>query len=292
LDRNACADLSALEEFCAWHGADFGSAPSYLAGFDGAAAAELLAALPGLRARRPGPLRRADVPLDALTRRLADWRDQVVYGRGFVLLRRLPIERMAKSDIALGFAALSAHLGRTEPAPETLSGPDCDIALATGGGDLTALLCLNEPAQGFELSLASTVAVHNSMLADSPAQLAALYEAAAFARRGKRLFGRLAPEAARGTSRLAKAHQAAFACAETQALRLDFEPGDVLFLNNHHAVFGLSRRGAAGTFGSGGRVLRLALESGLVAACPQPAGAARVQPQGLWVAERSESQAA
>ncbi len=60
------------------------------------------------------------------------------------------------------------------------------------------------------------------------------------------------------------------------ALRIDFEPGDVLFLNNHHAVLGLTRRrGSAapatvGTFRSGGALMRLSLESGLVMAHSRP----------------------
>jgi hypothetical protein len=263
MDRNACASLQALEEFCAWQGSDFGGAPSYLAGFDMTAQAELLGVLPALRPRQadPTPLRRADVPLRGLTAQLAEWRDQVVYGRGFVLLRRLPIERMAMADIGLGFAALCAHLGRTPPTPRTLFGQDCRIGLGTGPSDLTALLCLSEPDQGFELKIASTVAIHNVMAAETPELLAKLYlgAAPAFVCRGKQLLARLSPEA--------KAHAPALARAEASALTLDFEPGDVLLLNNHHTVFGLAPRGEAAR---GGRLLQLALESSLVAARPQP----------------------
>jgi hypothetical protein len=302
LDRNGCAGLSALEEFCAWHGSDFGTIPSYLAGFDEAAAAELRAALPGLRARRPAliPLRRADVPLAALTARLAEWRDQVVYGRGFVLLRRLPVERMAEADIRLAFAALGAHLGRPTAEPHRLHAADCTIPLGTGAGDLSALICLSEPDRGFELTLASAVAVHNGLLAESPALLAALYEGAApaFIRQGQRLFARFSPVSAGTDTRAAKAHEAALACAEAGALRIDFEPGDMLVLNNHHAVFGLRPRSgpaaaAPGTFRDGGSVLRLALESGLVAAHSRPESAPGPQPREPWTeADGAASQAA
>ena len=204
-----------------------------------------------------------------------------------MLLRRLPIERMAKADIPLAFAALAAHLGRATPNPALLRGADCEIPLGTGTADLTALLCVSEPQAGFALRLASAVAVHNTLACEEPASLAKHYlgPAPAFATRGSKLFGHLCPRT--------PSHAPLLARAEAAALTIDFEPGDVLLLNNHHAVFGLKSRGSSGhgTFGSGGRLLHLGLESGLVAARPVPDKSPPLH--GPWAAgDAEESQAA
>lgn len=280
MDRNGRAELSALEEFCAWTGSDFEFSDCYRAVLDNRECAELQAVVPRLQDwpvdRRP--LRRAEVPLGGLTGRLADWRNQVVFGRGFVLVRRLPTERMRDQEIALAFAGLCAHLGRARLAegfagPQALNGADCQRALGSGQADLTALLCVREPADGFKLRLASAITAHNALLMNEPRHVAALYESyrsgakTGFCRSGNQLMARLSPcEAAALAPQTGKALEAVLDIADRHALDIDFEPGDILVLNNNHVLFAL--RGLVAGHENGAQILRLELESALVAARP------------------------
>ena len=72
-----------------------------------AAAAAWLASGPG----RPAPLDAASFVLPLLAPRLARIRAEVLRGRGFVLLRGLPVRRWPERLSELAFIGLGAHLG-------------------------------------------------------------------------------------------------------------------------------------------------------------------------------------
>ena len=52
-----------------------------------------------------------DVPLATLVPRLKDMLDEVLNGRGFVLIRGLPVERWTKREAAIAFLVIGVHLG-------------------------------------------------------------------------------------------------------------------------------------------------------------------------------------
>ena len=56
-------------------------------------------------------IRRHDFPLPTLGPRLRRMLEEVLTGRGFVLLRRLPVERWSRRKTATAFFGLGAHLG-------------------------------------------------------------------------------------------------------------------------------------------------------------------------------------
>ncbi len=56
-------------------------------------------------------IRRDDFLLPALGLRLQRILKEVLDGRGFVLLRRLPVERWTRREVAIAFFGLGAHLG-------------------------------------------------------------------------------------------------------------------------------------------------------------------------------------
>src|SRR5258708_29019499 len=56
-------------------------------------------------------IRVEDFPLPTLGLRLRGLLDEVLGGRGFVLLRALPIERWTKHEAAVAFLGIGAHLG-------------------------------------------------------------------------------------------------------------------------------------------------------------------------------------
>ncbi|MGQ0543712.1 MAG: TauD/TfdA family dioxygenase [Betaproteobacteria bacterium] len=115
-------------------------------------------------------------------------------GRGFVLLRGLPVQRWAPLDSAIVYWAIGRHLG----APVS-NNADCDmIAHVTDLGkswdhpkhrgyqtrsemdfhidyaDVVLLLCLRTPASGGRSKIVSSIAVHNDLVARHPGLAAEL----------------------------------------------------------------------------------------------------------------------
>ena len=67
------------------------------------------------RALRPIPsIRQHDFPLPTLGPRLRGMLEDVLTGRGFVLLRRLPVDRWSPRKTAIAYFGLGTHLGRRD----------------------------------------------------------------------------------------------------------------------------------------------------------------------------------
>src|SRR5262249_37670114 len=78
--------------------------PARLAACDGALAASA--------GRRPEDLTAGDFPLGGIAADVAAWRDDVLRGRGFVVLRELPRDRYSDDDLGKLFFGLGTHFGR------------------------------------------------------------------------------------------------------------------------------------------------------------------------------------
>lgn len=286
-----CGAVPALEEFCAWQGQDLAGRESFLARLEPKAEAELLGALVRLNAQAPVRvgLRRAHVPLAGLDQVIQGWNDEVVFGRGFVLVRRLRLERLSDAEAALAFAALAAHVGRAWPQDSDgtllgeVDGARARVELSSDPCDVTALLCLRAPWRGGDLRLASMVAVHNVMARECPELLGELYQAPGsalpvFMTESGRLFARLPQGLPAGREgRFGEALARARRLAAEMALAVDFEPGDIALVNNHHLCFGLSAP-PEGERRSTGRALSLRLEASRFAVRPAP-----YRDRALWL---------
>ncbi len=117
------------------------------------------------------------VPLPTLAPRLNQWRHDLLEGRGFLLLRGLPIERYTHAEAAAIFLGLGAHLGRarSQNAKGHVLGHVCDLGLAssdpnvriyqtrerqtfhTDSCDIVGLLCLREARSGGDSLLVSAL---------------------------------------------------------------------------------------------------------------------------------------
>jgi Taurine catabolism dioxygenase TauD, TfdA family len=137
------------------------------------------------------------------------------------------------------------------------------------GSDLVGLLCLQNAASGGLSAVANSVALHNELVRTRPDLAAELYqpqpfdfrgEQAAgarawytmpvFTRWGERVFIRLIghyimtsqrhPDAPRLTERALEALAWMRATAESgrYSVRMDFQPGDMQFINNYHVLHG------------------------------------------------------
>ena len=135
-------------------------------------------------------------PLPGLAAEIARWRRELVDGRGFLLVRGLPVERWDEATASLAFWGLGLHLGvpgAQNPAGDLLghvidtgesaSQPHVrryrtagDIRFHCDLADVVGLLCLRTARRGGASRIASSVAVHDRLLAERPNLVSRLYE--------------------------------------------------------------------------------------------------------------------
>ena len=152
----------------------------------------------------PGAMTRIEFPLPTLEDSIAEWSQMLSDGRGFVLLRRFPIELLTDDEIELAYVGLGLHLGQPvaqNAAGELLthirddrlaeSGPHVRLYRTrkrqdfhTDGADIIGLLCLHGAASGGESRIVSSGAVYNEMLARRPDLLDVLYRPMCWDRQG------------------------------------------------------------------------------------------------------------
>lgn len=144
-----------------------------------------------------GALGRAGFPLagTGVGRLLNGVLDELLRGRGFVLLRGLDVARYELADVAAIFRGIGAYLGRALPqnARGHLLGHVTDLGRDaadptariyqtnarqgwhTDSADVVGLLCLQPAVAGGRSALASAAAIHNELLERCPELLAELF---------------------------------------------------------------------------------------------------------------------
>jgi len=146
-----------------------------------------------------------DVPLPKLAPRLRSILDEVLNGRGFVLIKRLPVERWTRRKAALAFLIIGAHLGnlRMQNGDGHLLGHVRDLGRSsddpntriyqtrerqthhTDSCDVVGLLCLQAAKSGGLSSLVSSTTIFNEMRRRRPDLLEVLLEPIETDRRGE-----------------------------------------------------------------------------------------------------------
>lgn len=137
-----------------------------------------------------------EIVLPAIAGRVAGWAQQLHEGRGFLLLRRFPTDRLTPEETERAYVALGGLLGTpvSQDAFGSLLGHVRDEGVTrdspavrlyrtrarqdfhTDGADLVGLLCLARARSGGESRIASAYAVYNEILARRPDLLDVLYE--------------------------------------------------------------------------------------------------------------------
>jgi hypothetical protein len=150
-------------------------------------------------------IRRDDFPLPSLGPRLRQMLDEVLNGRGFVLIRGLPVGRLSELEAAIAFFGLGAHLGgaRSQNAQGHVLGHVKDLGLSsrdpnariyqtrerqtyhTDSCDVVGLMCLRPAKSGGLSSLVSSVTIFNEMRRRRPDLLTCLFEPIETDRRGE-----------------------------------------------------------------------------------------------------------
>jgi hypothetical protein len=182
----------------AWRGAELAQSDEWTARLDAPSLEELDRALSAARATgRPlAALRREDFPLPTLAPVLAGFARELVDGRGFLLVRGLPVARWGDEGAALVFWGLGLHLGRPgaqNPQGDLLghvvdTGEEAanphvrryrtagDIAFHCDLADAVGLLCLRTARRGGASRITSSVSVHDELLRRRPDLVPRLYE--------------------------------------------------------------------------------------------------------------------
>jgi hypothetical protein len=150
-------------------------------------------------------IRRVDFPLPTLGPRLQRILDDTLNGRGFTLIRSLPVERWTKLESAIAFFGIGAHIGAARPqnAKGHALGHVKDLGLSssdpntriyqtrerqtfhTDSCDVVALLCLRPAKSGGLSSLVSSVTIFNEMRRRRPDLAKILFEPVETDRRGE-----------------------------------------------------------------------------------------------------------
>lgn len=181
----------------AWRPHDLGRDDDWVLRLSPAQVDELLRAVDGWSSRglAPGSLTRAHAELPLLSPLLAQAGHALRYGRGFAVLRGLPVERWSVDEAALAYWALGTHLGEgvSQSAAGDLLGHVCDIGPRTGyaagrgylsnaqlpfhtdHADLVGLMCYRKARSGGESLLASSATIYNTVLAEHPEYLETYY---------------------------------------------------------------------------------------------------------------------
>ncbi len=135
-----------------------------------------------------------DLPLPTLATKIARWREEVARGRGFLVIRGVPVDRFSSEDAERFFWGLGLHLGA--PGAQNQEGhllghvrdhgvdfesgargyrTRMRIAYHCDAADLVGLLCLQTAKEGGGSRIASSVTVYNEILRRRPDLALRLY---------------------------------------------------------------------------------------------------------------------
>lgn len=192
----------------AWYGPDMAGSSDWLMPLSAMEVAEVETAAKALSARDAdiAAVTPADFPLPTLAAKLkARVEDEVLNGRGFLLLRGLPVERWTMREAATAFFGLGCHLGsaRSQNGKGHVLGHVQDLGLDvkdpnvriyqtherqtyhTDSCDIVGLLCLKTAKTGGLSALVSSTTIFNEMRRRRPDLLQLLFQPLATDRRGE-----------------------------------------------------------------------------------------------------------
>jgi hypothetical protein len=252
--------------------------------------AELDAAVAGVKERGLDikDITQADFPLPTLAPKLAALKESLMEGRGIGVVRGVPVERYDVAESAAAFWGLGLHVGLPVSQNHNghllghvydLVGPNRDnpshrayhtsaeLGYHSDSCDVVVLLCLNKAKKGGLSSIASSVAIYNTMLERRPDLVAELvkpwyrdrrneippgkdpwfelpifcFEQGYFSCSWHNFYTRSAQrfeELPRFTDAQIEALDMIDILADELKYNMDFQPGDIQFLHNHVVVHG------------------------------------------------------
>jgi hypothetical protein len=201
-----------IERPSAWKATDFRSPADYTIELTATQLRDIEAAMGRVKAADLGldDLQREHFELPSLRTVVDEIRHEIEDGRGFVVVRRLPVEAYSKDDLSMIFWGIGTHLGRglsqsvlgdrlghvkdfsrEDPLARAYRNKQ-ELSPHTDSCDLVGLFCLRDAQSGGVSRLTSAVTVHNVLRDEHPAVLERLYRGYCFHRRGEEQAGELA----------------------------------------------------------------------------------------------------
>jgi hypothetical protein len=191
----------------AWRGAELATSREWVYELSAAEVAELVDAVATVR--RSGValdgVRPEQVPLPTLSSVVDGWADELDAGRGFVLVRGLPVDELGEEGASLAYLVLGAHLGMpvsqyangdllghvrddgSDPEDPTVRRYRTRLAqpFHVDGSDVVGLLCLQPAKSGGLSQIVSSVTVYNAIARHRPDLEPLLHEPWYFDRYGE-----------------------------------------------------------------------------------------------------------
>jgi hypothetical protein len=194
-----------IEHPGAWKVADFLTPADYTIELTATHLREIERAVERIREARLGleDLQREHFEIPSLRPVIDGIRHEIEDGRGFVVVRRLPVEDYSKDEIGMIFWGIGTHLGRglsqsvlgdrlghvkdfsrEDPLARAYRNKQ-ELSPHTDSCDLVGLACLRDAKSGGVSRLTSALTVHNVMRQECPESLDRLYRGYTFHRRGE-----------------------------------------------------------------------------------------------------------
>jgi hypothetical protein len=182
--------LQPIRNAAAWTGSEMAKSTEWIYQLDEAERVDALRLAAAIRAngKAATALENEAFSLGALATAASKWRAALHHGRGFVLIRGLPVEKMSEAEAAGVYWLLGQQLG--SPVPQNFVGelltdirdtgadPDdpstrlyktrAEQDFHTDGADIIGLLCLKTSKSGGQSRIVSSVAVYNEVLRRKP----------------------------------------------------------------------------------------------------------------------------
>lgn len=182
-----------------WKGPELASSGEWIYRLTESDIAELEAALQNVKSRGLDipAIGKQDFPLPVFSKKLAEISRELESGRGFILMRGLPVERHSPADSKLLYWGVMTYFGKAQ-AQNMMGELVSDVKAIDGDwnqnfnirgyqtrvhlpfhcdkGDLVGLMCQQTAKKGGESCISSSVAIHNEILRTRPDLLEALYQ--------------------------------------------------------------------------------------------------------------------
>ena len=190
--------LNAIHSDAAWTGREMSASEEWIYRLNEAEIGDALGLAEAVRAAgKPATaIGTGEFSLGALASAAKQWREVLHRGRGFVLVRGLPVDRMSAGEAAAVYWLLGRELGSPVPqnfmgelltdirdtgadpaAPSTrLYKTRAEQDFHTDGADIIGLLCLKTSRSGGQSRIVSSVTVYNEVLRRRPDIAPLLFE--------------------------------------------------------------------------------------------------------------------
>jgi hypothetical protein len=182
-----------------WTGPELAQSDDWIWELSGAEIADIDTALNKVLAsgRKWSEFGRDDFTLTTFGNRIEQCKHELKDGRGFVVLRGLPVNRYSIDELKAIYWGIGCHLGNiitqnargsvmehiTDMKPANTSDPNLRSYITAQGqpphcdvSDIVGLLCVNRAKEGGRSVIVNTMAIYNRILAEHPEFMAPLVE--------------------------------------------------------------------------------------------------------------------